>query len=134
MCSVDENDSGGLHIEPVDENDSLQTMDALRGLFLSQFCTHYPFINDSQHSVGFGDICPGNTDVVGKVFLLVFSFASLGFFCGPVVQLGAAWRHAIPGGLPVLGSFVLTLGVTVFTMAEGLDQFEAIYASVITGT
>ena len=49
------------------------------------------------------------------------------------MQLGAAWRHAIPGGLPVLGSFVLGLGATVFSLAEGLDQFEAIYASVITG-
>ena len=67
------------------------------------------------------------------MFLLAFVVASLGFFCGPVLQLGAAWRHAIPGGLPTVGSFVLGLGITVFTMVEGLDQFEALYAAVVTG-
>ena len=86
------------------------------------------------HSVGFGDICPADTDAQGKMFLLTFVLASLGFFCGPVLQLGAAWRHAIPGGLTTVGSVVLGMGVTVFSMSEGLDQFDALYASIITGT
>ena len=70
----------------------------------------------------------------GKLFVLAFAFAGLGIFCGPIVQLGSAWRHAIPVGLPALGTFVLGLGVVIFMTAEGLDHFEAIYASVITGT
>ena len=68
------------------------------------------------------------------MFLLAFVVASLGFFCGPVLQLGASWRHAIPGGVATVGSVVLGLGVTVFGMAEGLDQFDALYAAIITGT
>ena len=84
-------------------------------------------------SVGFGDICPGDTNAEGKLFLLLFSLAGLGFFCGPIVQLGAAWRHAIPGGLTALATFVLGLGVTIFTTVEGLDHVEAMYASIITG-
>jgi hypothetical protein len=86
------------------------------------------------HRVGFGDICPGNTGMVGKIFLLLFSFCGLGIFCGPCVQLASSWRHHVPGGLPALGSFTIGLGVTIFMSLEGLDHFESIYASVITGT
>lgn len=70
----------------------------------------------------------------GKLFLIVFAFAGLGIFCGPLVQLGAAWRYFIPGGLMALSTFVLGLGVTIFMTLEGLEHSEAVYASVITGT
>lgn len=84
-------------------------------------------------SVGFGDICPGETDTNGKLFLLLFSLMGLGMFGGPILQLGAAWRHAIPGGVGSVAAFLLGLGVTIFTAVEGLDHFEAVYASIITG-
>ena len=85
------------------------------------------------HSVGYGDICPGETDTNGKLFLLLFSFAGLGFIGGPIIQLGAAWRHALPGGRGALASFMLGLGVIIFTSVEGLEHFDAMYASIITG-
>jgi hypothetical protein len=72
--------------------------------------------------------------MVGKIFLLVFSFIGLGMFCGPCVQLASSWRYHIPGGLPALGSFTIGLGVTIFMNLEGLDHFESVYASIITGT
>uniref|UniRef100_A0A6S8JS36 Potassium channel domain-containing protein n=1 Tax=Amphora coffeiformis TaxID=265554 RepID=A0A6S8JS36_9STRA len=86
-------------------------------------------------TVGFGDICPGEgIDHNGKIFLLLLSLGGLGMFGGPILQLGAAWRHAIPGGRLALATCLLGLGVTIFTNVEGLSHLDAIYASVITGT
>mmetsp|Transcript_19912 Transcript_19912/g.25647 ORF Transcript_19912/g.25647 Transcript_19912/m.25647 type:complete len:233 (-) Transcript_19912:153-851(-) len=85
-------------------------------------------------TVGFGDICPGETIFFGKIFLVLFSLSGLGIFCGPIMDLASSWRYQIPGGIPTLASFTLGVGVLVFTTFEGLDQTDAIYASVITGT
>ena len=91
------------------------------------FCSPY------HNSVGFCDICPGETNLAGKVFLILFSLCGLGIFCGPIMDLASSWRHQIPGGLPTLASFTIGIGVMVFTTFEGLAQTDAIYASVITG-
>ena len=90
------------------------------------------FIN-YKYSVGYGDICPGKLSLLGKIFLVLFSMASLGTFCGPVMDLASSWRSQVPGSLFVVAGLVLGTGVVVFSVIEGLSQSEAIYASVITG-
>ena len=47
-------------------------------------------------TVGYGDICPGDIDEKGKVFLVLLSFAGLGFFCGPVMDFAASWKDSVP--------------------------------------
>jgi Ion channel len=85
--------------------------------------------------VGYGDICPGEEmSHAGKFFLVVFVFIGLGMFCGPITSLAATWRLHIPGGLMTLASLTIGVGVMIFTTLEDIDQVEAIYASVITGT
>lgn len=85
-------------------------------------------------TVGFGDICPGQTNFVGKVFLVIFTLSGLGIFCGPILDLASAWRFQIPGGLLTLASVTLGVGILVFSHIEGLPQSDAVYASIITGT
>ena len=89
--------------------------------------------HDSTHSIGYGDICPGNAGTLGKLFVMTLAGAGMGFFCGPLLQLGGAWRHAIPGGLPALASFVIGMGIVIFVSVEGLDHLDAVYASIVTG-
>ena len=81
-----------------------------------------------------GDICPGDLEPVSKVFLIVFAFSSLGFFCGPILELASSWKHHVPsGGFAMLASLAVGLGVTLFTTFEGASQSEAVYASIIAG-
>ena len=89
--------------------------------------------HDSTHSIGYGDICPGNAGTLGKLFVMTLAGAGMGFFCGPLLQLGGAWRHAIPGGLPALASFVIGMGIVIFVSVEGLDHLDAVYANIVTG-
>lgn len=87
-----------------------------------------------MYRVGYGDICPVAPGMEAKLFLLGLAFAGMGFFCGPILSLGGTWRRAVPGGLPAWGTFIVGLGAMIFTNVEGMDHFDAIYASIITGT
>lgn len=82
-----------------------------------------------------GDICPGDLEPISKLFLIVFAFSSLGFFCGPILELASSWRHHVPsGGFVMLASLAVGLGVTLFTTLEAsLSQSDAVYASIIAG-
>jgi Ion channel len=84
--------------------------------------------------VGYGDICPGNMTVYGKLFLVCFILSGLGIFCGPVMDLASSWKSQIPGeSMVALCTVVLLLGVTIFTSIEGVSNSDALYASIITG-
>lgn len=85
-------------------------------------------------TVGFGDICPGETDFLGRIFLTILPILGLGFFCGPLLDLAASWQDQVPGGLLALGSFTLALGVSMLIVLEGMSYSEAIHLCVITGT
>ena len=86
-------------------------------------------------TVGFGDICPGDDiNLLGRIFLVLFSLCGLGIFCGPVMNLASSWRNHIPGGMAPLATCTLGMGVFIFGTLEGMDHTNAIYASVITGT
>jgi|TARA_B110000208_G_scaffold186703_2_gene243624 hypothetical protein len=85
-------------------------------------------------TVGYGDICPSNPNDIGKLFLVVLSFLGLGFFCGPIMDFAASWRHSIPGGNVVTFAATLGLGVALFTQLEGMTPKDAAYYSVVTGT
>jgi Ion channel len=85
--------------------------------------------------IGYGDICPGNLSSYGKLFLVVFVLCGMGMFCGPVMDITSSWRTQVPyGGVIVLSSVVLALGVIIFTSIEGVSNTDALYASIITGT
>lgn len=84
-------------------------------------------------SVGYGDICPGDLTIMGRIFLVGYTFGGLGMFCGPCMELASSWKEQVPGGTATLASLVLGIGATIFTMLEGLPQTEAIYASIVTG-
>lgn len=92
-------------------------------------------------TVGYGDICAGTiTSHWAKAFLVLLSFVSLGFFCGPVMDLAATWKNAVPGGPLVLALTTIGLGVAIFTQPMfadgkvGLSFTDAAYYSTITGT
>lgn len=86
------------------------------------------------HSIGYGDICPGeNLTPVGKAFIVVLAFGGLGMFCGPIVELGGAWRTRVPGGMLVLTTITIFIGMLIFSSIEGISSLDAIYFSVITG-
>jgi hypothetical protein len=86
-------------------------------------------------TVGYGDICPAkNLSVLGKTFIVGLSLTGLGFFCGPIVELASSWQTHVPGGIVALLSFTIALGVLLFTSLENMNQLEAAYFSVITGT
>lgn len=85
-------------------------------------------------SVGFGDICPGELEFESRLFLIVFVYASLATFCGPVMTLASNWSSYVPGGTIALVAFTIGLGTIIFTTVEGLSHTHAVYASVITGT
>lgn len=82
--------------------------------------------------IGFGDICPGDTNDFGKLFLVLYAFCGLGAFCGPVMDLASTWKVQLPGGWATLATFTIGLGAGIFIL-EGFSQGEAIYASFITG-
>ena len=65
----------------------------------------------------------------------MFAFSSLGFFCGPILELASSWKHHVPsGGFVMLASLSVGLGVTLFTTLEAsLSQSDAVYASIIAG-
>lgn len=86
-----------------------------------------------HHRIGFGDICPGKTDLVGRIFLTVLPILGLGFFCGPILDLSSSWQRQIPGGSLALGTFTIAMGVSMLTTLEGLSYPEAIHLCVITG-
>jgi hypothetical protein len=86
-----------------------------------------------DYRIGFGDICPGETDVVGRIFLTLLPFLGLGFFCGPLLDMASSWQTQVPGGLLALGSFTLALGVSMLTVVEGFSYSEAVHLCVITG-
>lgn len=81
-----------------------------------------------------GDICPGNLDPLGKLFIVLFALSGLGFFCGPLLEVASSWTKHVPGGLATLASLTLGIGVAVFSNIEGVSHSEALYASIITGT
>ena len=97
-------------------------------LFISQRGPWFSFCR-----VGFGDICPGETDLTGRIFLTVLPILGLGFFCGPLLDLAGSWQNQIPGGVFALGSFTIALGVSMLTVLEGMSYSEAIHLCVITG-
>jgi Ion channel len=71
--------------------------------------------------VGYGDICPG-TDVTieGRIFLILLALGSLGFFCGPVLDLASSWHKKLPGGGPLsVVLVVVALGVAIYSYLEG---------------
>jgi len=88
----------------------------------------------SLTTVGFGDICPGETDIVGRIFLTVLPLFGLGFFCGPIMDLASSWQSIVPGGAFSVGSLTLMMGVSMLTTVEELSYSEAIHLCVITGT
>lgn len=90
-------------------------------------------IISSRSSIGYGDICPGDLTVYGKIFLVAFILSGLGVFCGPVMDVTSSWKRQIPGGFTAVATVVLGLGVTIFTSIEGVSHSDALYASIITG-
>ncbi|CAJ1966456.1 unnamed protein product [Cylindrotheca closterium] len=88
----------------------------------------------SLTTVGFGDICPGETDVVGRIFLTMLPLFGLGFFCGPIMELASSWQNMVPGGALSVGTLMLVMGVSMLTTIEGLSYSEAVHLCVITGT
>jgi hypothetical protein len=49
------------------------------------------------------------------------------------MELASSWKDQVPGGVATLASLAMGMGVTIFTMLEGLPQSEAVYASIVTG-
>ena len=82
----------------------------------------------------FGDICPGETDIIGNIFLTILPLFGLGFFCGPILDIASSWQSSVPGGVVSIGSLTLAIGVSVLTVLEGYSISEAIHLCVITGT
>lgn len=85
------------------------------------------------HAFRFGDICPGETGIVGRIFLTVLPLFGLGFFCGPILDLASSWQNMVPGGVASVGSVTLALGVVMLTTFEDLSISEAIHLCIITG-
>ena len=81
----------------------------------------------------FGDICPGETDVVGRIFLTILPLFGLGFFCGPIMDLASSWQNMVPGGALSVGTLTLMMGVSMLTTVEELSYSEAVHLCVITG-
>lgn len=85
-------------------------------------------------TVGYGDICPSEPGIEGKLFLIVLSFTGLGFFCGPIMDLASSWSNNVPGGKLGVVLATVGLGVAMFTKIEGWEPLDAAYYSTITGT
>lgn len=86
-------------------------------------------------SVGYGDICPGRIDHVGRTFIVFLSLSGLGFFCGPIMGMASAWKDMFPGGTVALLTTTIATAVFVFSYwLEEMSESEAAYFSIITGT
>mmetsp|Transcript_20488 Transcript_20488/g.48133 ORF Transcript_20488/g.48133 Transcript_20488/m.48133 type:complete len:160 (-) Transcript_20488:342-821(-) len=85
-------------------------------------------------TVGYGDICPGDMDDLGRLFVVALSFGGLGFFCGPVMDAASSWSRRIPGGAFGPAVFALYCGTLLFVHIEGMDIQRALYCAFITGT
>lgn len=93
-----------------------------------------PFLcRNNNIRVGFGDICPGKTDLVGGIFLTILPLLGLGFFCGPILTMASSWKSEVPGGVLALATVTLALGVSILTTVEKMSFVDAIHLSVITG-
>lgn len=106
-------------------------------IFLGRFVPHFSLVShgvQNIHRIGFGDICPGNPDFLGRVFLTVFPLVGLGFFCGPILDLASSWKSQFPGGSLSLVTFTLAIGVSMLTVLEGLEFTEALHLCVVLGT
>jgi Ion channel len=108
---------------------------------LHHFCCQFKQTNltnsikNCVKRIGYGDICPGNLTLYGKLFLVLFVLCGMGMFCGPVMDITSSWRTQVPhGSVIILSSVVLGLGVIIFTSIEGVSNTDALYASIITGT
>jgi hypothetical protein len=84
-------------------------------------------------SIGFGDICPGETDVVGELFLTILSMTGIGFFCGPMLSVASQWKHQVPGGIVPLATMTFAMGMSLFTSLEGMTYGEAFRLCIATG-
>jgi hypothetical protein len=67
------------------------------------------------------------------LFIVLFVFSGLGFFCGPLLELTSSWINYVPGGMVTLVSLTIGAGVSLFSNLEGLPQSDAIYASFVVG-
>lgn len=85
-------------------------------------------------TIGFGDVCPFQPDAFGEIFLSVLALSGIGFFCGPLLQLASFWKSQVPGGLSTLATVTFAIGVSTFTIFEGLSYSKAVHLSVVTGT
>ena len=68
---------------------------------LKYFFLHYVFLFWTP-SVGFGDICPGDIDGIGRAFIVLLSFSGLGLFCGPIMDLAASWKDTLADKMGLL--------------------------------
>ena len=97
------------------------------------FLISFVVIIDGLGRIGFGDICPADHDIVGRIFLTILPFLGLGFFCGPILDMTSTWQRQVPGGVFALGAFTLAMGVSMLTVVENMSYSEAIHLCVITG-
>jgi hypothetical protein len=84
-------------------------------------------------SIGFGDICPGETDIIGELFVTILSMIGIGFFCGPLLSVASQWKHQVPGGIVPLATMTLGMGMSMFTALEGMSYSEAFHLCIIAG-
>lgn len=92
-------------------------------------------------TVGYGDVCPATNSIAMKVFVVTLALLGLGTFCGPFLDLLAAWKDHMQkltgarlAGTTILFSTLLCISVALFTTIEGWPVSEAMYFAVITGT
>jgi Ion channel len=84
-------------------------------------------------TIGFGDICPANPDLMGRTFLTILPLLGLGFFCGPILNMSSSWTSQVPGGILSLAVVTIALGVSALTALEGMSISDAIHLTIITG-
>jgi len=73
-------------------------------------------------------------DIVGRIFLTIFPILGLGFFCGPILEIGASWRSQVPGGPLSIAAFTLAIGIGLFTTIEGMELTDALHFCIVLGT
>mmetsp|Transcript_39479 Transcript_39479/g.58002 ORF Transcript_39479/g.58002 Transcript_39479/m.58002 type:complete len:195 (+) Transcript_39479:168-752(+) len=85
-------------------------------------------------TVGYGDICPGEIGNEGRMFIVSLSFLGLGMFSGPIMDFSSSWTKKVPGGIWGATCATAGLGLGMFTILEGMQNDDALYFTVITGT
>lgn len=85
-------------------------------------------------TIGLGDICPANPDMMGRIFLSLYPLLGLGFFCGPILDMASSWRMQVTGGPWLVVVLTLGMGVVLFTYLEELSWTESLHFSVVLGT